>query len=73
MSPPIRNAIDNKTNLSEFHFRSHITYAEKNCSGSGSNKGRRVSWEKQLSAQEWNRYISSEFIDQEKWMEQQAP
>lgn len=54
-------------------FRSQITYAEESCSGPGSNKGKRVPWEKQLSAQEWNKYLGREFINQDGWMEQHAP
>ncbi|KAJ4786353.1 Pectinesterase [Rhynchospora pubera] len=52
---------------------SQITYAEESCAGPGSNKSKRVPWEKHLSAQDWNRFISSEFIDQDNWIEQQTP
>ncbi|KAJ3688058.1 hypothetical protein LUZ61_017222 [Rhynchospora tenuis] len=52
---------------------SQITYAEESCTGPGSNKSQRVRWERQLSAQDWNRFISSEFIDQDSWIEQQSP
>jgi pectinesterase len=54
------------------NFRSQITYAEESCIGPGSNKGQRVPWEKQLSVQEWNKYLSREFINQDGWMEQHA-
>ncbi|XP_078179573.1 putative pectinesterase 66 [Carex rostrata] len=55
------------------HDVSQITYAEASCTGPGSDKGQRVPWEKQLSAQDWNKYLGHEFIDQERWIEHQAP
>ncbi|XP_078179576.1 putative pectinesterase 66 [Carex rostrata] len=55
------------------HDVSQITYAEEDCIGQGSNQSQRVPWEKQLSAQEWNGFIGHGFIDQDGWIEQNAP
>ncbi|XP_078179575.1 putative pectinesterase 66 [Carex rostrata] len=55
------------------HDMSQITYAEESCTGPGSDKGKRVPWEKKLSAQEWNKYLGREFINQDGWIEQNAP
>ncbi|KAJ3688055.1 hypothetical protein LUZ61_017219 [Rhynchospora tenuis] len=51
----------------------HITYAETNCIGPGSNTSQRVPWEKQLSGQEWDLIIGPRFNDQDGWIEEHAP
>ncbi|KAJ1695630.1 hypothetical protein LUZ63_012328 [Rhynchospora breviuscula] len=55
------------------HDVSHITYAETNCIGPGSNMSQRVPWEKQLGGQDWDVFVGSEFNDQDGWIEQHAP
>ncbi|KAJ4733952.1 Pectinesterase [Rhynchospora pubera] len=55
------------------HDMSQVTFAEESCTGPGSNKGQRVKWEKQLSAQQWENFLGSEFINQDGWIEQQTP
>ncbi|KAJ3688056.1 hypothetical protein LUZ61_017220 [Rhynchospora tenuis] len=54
------------------HNMSQVTYAEESCTGPGSNKGQRVQWEKQLSAEQWENFLGSEFINQDGWIEQQT-
>ncbi|XP_010938764.1 probable pectinesterase 29 [Elaeis guineensis] len=47
------------------------TFAEDSCSGPGSDTTHRVKWEKKLSPQQLENFISIQFIDQEGWLSQQ--
>ncbi|CAK7340526.1 unnamed protein product [Dovyalis caffra] len=54
-----------------WHYAGHedkFTYAEINCKGPGSNKSKRVPWEKKLSANQLKEFSKSSFIDQDGWL-----
>ncbi|KAF9605480.1 hypothetical protein IFM89_017499 [Coptis chinensis] len=48
-----------------------ILYAEHECSGSGSNRSKRVSWIKELSDKDAAQLADISFIDQEGWLRNQ--
>lgn len=51
-------------------FRSSVTFAEVECTGPGSEMGRRVDWEKRLSEDEVQRFVDIKFID-DGWLSNQ--
>ncbi|KAK6138516.1 hypothetical protein DH2020_027736 [Rehmannia glutinosa] len=47
--------------------RSEITFAEDKCQGRGSDKSKRVKWEKNLNPQDLHLFISNSYIDTDGW------
>ncbi|GJN33295.1 hypothetical protein PR202_gb21877 [Eleusine coracana subsp. coracana] len=45
-----------------------VTFAEHSCAGPGSNRSKRVAWEKTLSEEEVQRFVDIKYIDDDGWL-----
>lgn len=49
-------------------IRNYITFAEEGCIGPGSDKSNRVKWERNLSGEDLDSFISNSYIDPVGWI-----